>query len=228
MGRKFKPRGKDESDAAYIKRLEVSREQLQQNNRAITKDVQRVYDVLMPASSMAAIILEYAAKSCGKWEDERIQNSHEALSALAGCSWTNDTIVVPDLPEVLNPFHKSFDGDIEMILDSALEHAKVKTAPWDAEKASIYASEDRYGEITCVSGAAHDIIDAMSDLDFSRNFLRLDLRSAMFDHCCRRIGRAANFIYIHEIDKWARWRKFVSWLRSFPLMRRNPWSEIPF
>ena len=187
----MKPRKESETDADYIVRLEVALGDLRQNNKAHSEFHSYVVDVLRVAAADLGLLLTYAAELCGMKEDARYAQVMAEVDRMARLPWSQD-LPSFDFPKQLN-WAKSEDCrpcDAEMILRSALEARKAFVSPWDSEFQKLYP--DLLESIGCwdMEAVTREVGEALRDLEFARQMLRNDLRSAMFDHAYSRIMRA--------------------------------------
>lgn len=190
----MKPRKDGESAEAYIARLEAANAELRKNNAAHSKFHGYCVEVLRVAGSRLGLLLDYAAEICDMQGDQEYLRIKEELDRLAGLPWDRDPQPF-DLPKridwrVENPDPPS---DAGMILKSALEKAKAARAPWDDKS-------DLFPELPPIEKwdwqtIEMEVFDALMDFDASRGLLRDDLRSAMYDYCFERVGRAVRNAY---------------------------------
>lgn len=187
----MKPRAENESDAAYIKRLEASLKDLRAHNSRISKVQERLFDAILPAAQRAGLVLQYAAEVCGMSDEPAVAHSVAALKRLGECVWSRDgdVIVAPIIPSLKHPQPEVFGGDVEMILKSALEQAKAFKGPFE-DRPHLFPKVPELDEDTDWQRIHFEIGDAMQDLEFSRDMLRMDLRSTMYDYCFGRIQEA--------------------------------------
>lgn len=191
----MKPRKPNESDAEYIARLEKAYDDKRRTNERRKKDWKRMMTVLLPAADKAGQIVQYAAEITGMKDDPEVMATVEGLRALASCVWHEDNVVIPPLPQMPAPQPEKFGGDAEMILKSAIERVKQSRPPWEdwrdvrPEFKGMKAEDLDWDEL------ADQVYDALQNLEFSRGLLRLDMRSAMYDHCFDQINRACNEAY---------------------------------
>ena len=185
----MKPRKEGESDASYIARLETSHAGLRKSNDRLKKDHTRLYDFIVPAAQYAGQVLDAAAEGCGMSDDPEVVATKKGLYALGSCIWNDDSVVIPPLPS-LREDSPEFNGDAEMILKSALERVKQNRPPWESWSDLIPEYKGKKPEDMDWQGAADEVFDALTNLEFGRGLLRLDLRSTMYDYCFERISRA--------------------------------------
>lgn len=191
----MKPRKPNETDAAYIARLEKAYAEKSKTNERWKKDWKRMMHVLLPASDKAGQIVQYAAEVTGMKDDPEVKATVEGLRALASCVWHEDNISIPNLPQMPAPQPEKFGGDAEMILKSAIERVKQSRPPWEDWRDVRPEFKGMKAEDLDWEGLAEQVYDALENLEFSRGLLRLDMRSAMYDHCFEQICRACNEAY---------------------------------
>lgn len=191
----MKPRKQNESDAAYIARIEKAYAEKSRTNERWKKDWKRMMRVLLPASDLAGQIVQYAAEVTGMKDDTEVRATVEGLRALASCVWHEDNIIIPSLPQMPAPQPEKFGGDAEMILKSAIERVKQSRPPWESWRDVRPEFTEMKAEDLDWDGLANEVYDALQNLEFSRGLLRLDMRSAMYDHCFDQISRACNEAY---------------------------------
>lgn len=192
----MKPRGEDETDAHYIRRLEAALKDTRAHNARMKKVQDRLFDAIIPAAQQAGLVLQYAAEITGMKDDPVTAHSIAALKQLAECGWSRDgeVLVMPIIPKLPRPAPERFAGDVEMILKSALEQAKAFNGPFNKQE-HLYPKVAELSEDADWEVIQHEIWDAMSNFEFCRDMLRMDLRSTMYDHCFRRICEAVNAGY---------------------------------
>lgn len=191
----MKPRKPDESDAAYIERLEKAYAGKHKTNERWKKDWKRMMTVLLPAADKAGQIVQYAVEITGMKDDAEVKATVEGLRSLASCVWHEDNVVISPLPQMPAPQPEKFGGDAEMILKSAMERVKQSRPPWEGWRDVRPEFKGVKAEYLDWDGLADQVYDALQNLEFSRGLLRLDMRSAMYDHCFEQISRACNEAY---------------------------------
>lgn len=113
----MKPRGFDESDASYIKRLEASNRDLRAGNLSIEHYNERA----RPAASFTASVLKAVAGAADMQDDPRVIGMLDALEALAELPWSKE---LPKAPYVFGlPAIGDRGNDAEMVVRSVYESA---------------------------------------------------------------------------------------------------------
>lgn len=179
----------DETDADYIARLETSNAGLKAQNTKLRNAHKRFYTILIPAAQKAGLILAYAAEMTRMSEDPEVHACAKALYLLGTAAWTDDVFVVPDLPLITMPA-EPFHGDVEMILHSGLEKAKSAYDVMGIPRTLVPEIARLDPETVDWDALFADVSQAIENLNFCRSLLRLDERSAVYDHCFETILEA--------------------------------------
>lgn len=187
----MKPRKKDETDAEYIERLETSLRGLKATNDRFRKDHARIYKSLIPSAQVAGMVCAAAAEVCGVTDDPQVAVALEKLQALGSAHCNDDEVTFDRTIDWPAPV-KDYGGDAEMVLKSALEKVKGTVPPW-VHRTDLFPYVPKTKPEDLNWDELHwAVCEALDQLEFSRGFLRLDMRSAMYDHCFQSILEAVS------------------------------------
>jgi hypothetical protein len=181
----------DETDAQYIARLETSRNALKANNDKLTKDHRRLYETIGPAAGTACFVLRAAAEAAGVSDRPDIVATANALEKLQEIIWHDDHVEVPKIDKIPFPIAEQ-PSDLMMMLKSSVEAGLCDLDMFRDERPLIYPEINSDADLREV---AYVIWDALDSAEFSRRFLRYDLRSGMYERCFQQIGQAARRLY---------------------------------
>ena len=187
----MRPRKPGETDEHYIARLEQSREELQKGNNRLRQDHARLYDTIMACASHTSLVLQAAAEICGVKDDPDVRSCVVSLEKLATLVWHDDRVDAPKMPKLCRP-EQTYGGDVEMLVCSALEKIKAFRVPWEKHPDGTYAQVPPLPDSATLQDMWFEVHDALNDLQMSRDCLRMDLRSGMYDYCFGRIYQALN------------------------------------
>lgn len=187
----MKPRKPTETDAQYIARLETAYAAKEAANKSYKKFWKKV-GIVAGALQQVSLVVEGAAEITGTKDDRDVKHAIETLQTMSGFMWddVSETIKFPDLKPWPKPDREKFGGDIDMILNSAVEKVKQSRPPWESWEDVMPAFRGKDPKDLDWIGLANEVSHAIMDLEMARGLLRLDLRSTMYDHCFERIQGA--------------------------------------
>lgn len=126
----MKNRKPNETDAAYIARLETANAGLRQNNKMLSDQNVVFSSRGRQAAGYAGAVLNAAAEACGLQDDQRTHDAAVCLQALSGLPWSKDIPVPSLLPDFSKANPGENGGDAEMVIASMFEEVAGAMDPW--------------------------------------------------------------------------------------------------
>lgn len=196
------PRKKNESDADYIARLETANEALRAANKAASKVCRRTADAVRDAAMWTSLVLQHAAEITDARDSVEVVDSLVALDKLMGLPWGLEWPALPDVPKI--PYaRRTAPGDAAMVATSALHDLRelLSQMPAKDRQTNDIVINDLPAARSVIIEASYALADAATDLEFTLDCARPDLRPAAYAHFVRCVGDVGRMLFGVEIPR---------------------------
>ncbi len=186
----MKPRKQKETDAEYISRLEMANDQLRKNDKEQAQRAWAIYHHVRDAAAWMGMVVNAAAEACDMSDHESVKHVRNVVDVICGLPWGDHAWPsLPPVPKLDHPTYPIKGGDAEMIAKSVV--ADLGPLLKEIREQRGHKTPDNCPDDLSAKDAlirlSQELSNALMDLEFSLEFLRMDLRAGMYAYFVSRV-----------------------------------------